>query len=55
MAVLFYPANAPWALGGFLIRSLGLTVCLLLALMPILAVLLARDTLPRVKEDVLVV
>jgi peptidoglycan/LPS O-acetylase OafA/YrhL len=88
MAVLFYHANAPWALGGFLgvetffvlsgflITSLLLSewqstgsiqlknfwqrrarrllpaVWLLLAILPILAVLLARDALPRLKEDI---
>src|ERR1044071_7693356 len=88
MAVLFYDANIPWALGGFLgvetffvlsgflITSLLLiewhstgnlslknfwlrrarrllpAVWLLLAILPILAVLLARDALPRLKEDI---
>ena len=88
MAVLFYHANAPWALGGFLgvetffvlsgflITSLLLAewqstgslslqnfwlrrarrllpaVWLLLAVLPILALFLASDALPRLKEDV---
>lgn len=88
MAVLFYHANAPWALGGFLgvetffvlsgflITSLLLSewqstgslslknfwlrrarrllpaLWLLLAALPILAVLFARDALPRLKEDI---
>jgi peptidoglycan/LPS O-acetylase OafA/YrhL len=88
MAVLFYHANAPWALGGFLgvetffvlsgflITSLLLAewqssgslnlrnfwlrrarrllpaVWLLLAVLPILAILLASDALPRLKEDI---
>ncbi len=88
MAVLFYHANAPWALGGFLgvetffvlsgflITSLLLAewqstgtlslrnfwlrrarrllpaVWLLLAVLPILALFLARDSLPRLKEDI---
>ena len=88
MAVLFYHASLPWALGGFLgvetffvlsgflITSLLLAewqsknaidlrnfwlrrarrllpaVWLLLLALPILAVLLARDTLPRLKEDI---
>ena len=88
MAVLFYHANAPWALGGFLgvetffvlsgflITSLLLAewqstgnlslrnfwlrrarrllpaVWLLLAVLPILAIFLASDALPRLKEDI---
>ena len=88
MAVLFYHANQPWALGGFLgvetffvlsgflITSLLLAewqatkqidlkhfwlrrarrllpaVWLLLLALPILAVLFARDALPRLKEDI---
>ncbi len=88
MAVLFYHANAPWALGGFLgvetffvlsgflITSLLLAewqstgdlslrnfwlrrarrllpaVWLLLAVLPILAIFLASDGLPRLKEDI---
>jgi len=88
MAVLFYHANAPWALGGFLgvetffvlsgflitsllfmewqatgslslknfwlrrARRLLPAVWLLLAILPILAVLFASDALPRLKEDI---
>ena len=88
MAVLFYHANFPWALGGFLgvetffvlsgflITSLLLAewqstnqidlkefwlrrarrllpaVWLLLLALPALAVLFARDALPRLKEDI---
>ncbi|HUE98663.1 MAG TPA: acyltransferase family protein [Anaerolineales bacterium] len=88
MAVLFYHANHPWALGGFLgvetffvlsgflITSLLLAewhstgrinlknfwlrrarrllpaVWLLLFILPVLAILFARDTLPRLKEDI---
>jgi peptidoglycan/LPS O-acetylase OafA/YrhL len=88
MAVLFYHANQPWALGGFLgvetffvlsgflITSLLLTewqatnqinlrhfwlrrarrllpaVWLLLLALPVLAVLFARDALPRLREDI---
>jgi peptidoglycan/LPS O-acetylase OafA/YrhL len=88
MAVLFYHAEYPWALGGFLgvetffvlsgflITSLLLTewqssggldlkhfwlrrarrllpaVWLLLLVLPILAILFARDALPRLKEDI---
>ncbi len=88
LAVLFYHANTPWALGGFLgvetffvlsgflITSLLLAewqstsginlknfwlrrarrllpaVWFLLLILPILAVLFARDALPRLKEDV---
>src|SRR4026208_1311401 len=88
MAVLFYHANAPWALGGFLgvetffvlsgflITSLLLAewqstgdlslrnfwlrrarrllpaVWLLLTVLPILALFLASDALPRLKEDI---
>ena len=88
MAVLFYHANAPWALGGFLgvetffvlsgflITSLLLAewqstgnlslrnfwlrrarrllpaVWILLAILPILAIFLASDALPRLKEDI---
>ena len=88
MAVLFYHANQPWALGGFLgvetffvlsgflITSLLLTewhstkgidlkafwlrrarrllpaVWLLLLALPFLAVLFARDALPRLREDI---
>ena len=88
MAVLFYHANQPWALGGFLgvetffvlsgflITSLLLAewhsmhridlrhfwlrrarrllpaVWLLLLALPVLAVLFARDALPRLQEDI---
>ena len=88
MAVLFYHANSPWALGGFLgvetffvlsgflITSLLLAewdstngidlkhfwlrrarrllpaVWLLLLALPVLAVLFARDALPRLQEDI---
>ena len=88
MAVLFYHANAPWALGGFLgvetffvlsgflITSLLLSewqstgdlslrdfwlrrarrllpaVWLLLVVLPIAALFLASDALPRLKEDI---
>jgi peptidoglycan/LPS O-acetylase OafA/YrhL len=88
MAVLFYHANSPWALGGFLgvetffvlsgflITSLLLAewrstgkinlknfwlrrarrllpaVWLLLLVLPILAILFARDALPRLREDI---
>ena len=88
LAVLFYHANVPWALGGFLgvetffvlsgflITSLLLAewqstngidlkhfwlrrarrllpaVWLLLLALPLLALLLARDALPRLKEDI---
>jgi peptidoglycan/LPS O-acetylase OafA/YrhL len=88
MAVLFYHANQPWALGGFLgvetffvlsgflITSLLLAewqatkgidlrhfwlrrarrllpaVWLLLLALPLLAVLFARDALPRLQEDI---
>lgn len=88
MAVLFYHANQPWALGGFLgvetffvlsgflITSLLLAewdstqaidlrhfwlrrarrllpaVWLLLLVLPLLAVLFARDALPRLTEDI---
>jgi peptidoglycan/LPS O-acetylase OafA/YrhL len=88
MAVLFYHAGAPWALGGFLgvetffvlsgflitsllfaewrstgridlrnfwlrrARRLLPAVWLLLLVLPVLAVLLARDALPRLREDI---
>lgn len=88
MAVLFYHADAPWALGGFLgvetffvlsgflITSLLLAewqstgrihlkhfwlrrarrllpaVWLLLIVLPILAILFARDAMPRLREDI---
>jgi peptidoglycan/LPS O-acetylase OafA/YrhL len=88
MAVLFYHAEAPWALGGFLgvetffvlsgflITSLLLAewhssgridlrnfwlrrarrllpaVWLLLLILPFLAVLFARDAMPRLREDI---
>ncbi len=88
MAVLFYHANSPWALGGFLgvetffvlsgflITSLLLAewqsteridlknfwlrrarrllpaVWLLLLALPFLAIMFARDALPRLKEDI---
>jgi peptidoglycan/LPS O-acetylase OafA/YrhL len=88
MAVLFYHANSPWALGGFLgvetffvlsgflitalllaewqstnaidlkhfwlrrARRLLPAVWLLLLALPVLAVLLARDALPRLQEDI---
>ena len=88
MAVLFYHANFPWALGGFLgvetffvlsgflitalllaewqstrqidlkhfwlrrARRLLPAVWLLLLALPALAILFARDALPRLKEDI---
>jgi peptidoglycan/LPS O-acetylase OafA/YrhL len=88
MAVLFYHANLPWALGGFLgvetffvlsgflitalllaewqstrqidlrhfwlrrARRLLPAVWLLLLALPALAILFARDALPRLKEDI---
>ena len=88
MAVLFYHANSPWALGGFLgvetffvlsgflitalllaewqstnaidlkhfwlrrARRLLPAVWLVLLALPFLAVLLARDALPRLQEDI---
>jgi peptidoglycan/LPS O-acetylase OafA/YrhL len=88
MAVLFYHANTPWALGGFLgvetffvlsgflitallllewkstgeinlknfwlrrARRLLPAVWVLLVVLPVVAVLFARDALPRLKEDI---